>query len=282
MASDEETEDTRVKKKPQLHETHCDPCGDVTLISNDDVEFRASSFQLSKISQFFAYAFRLPAPADKGREPIELDFPGNIITIYLDLVTAPVRLRRSVLDHGLRRPEIVCPLWALVEFTLCIDEITSIIHSALMDAALYYPVGILTFASERDDISLARRALRSFNTTISICSPCRPSCVDEHASQLEDVKKVFTQLKPEYQAELFTLLLLQCHTRASIYNSPGPISPDDLIFGFGDWGEIADRFDPSKPMKSKMPLEETEPETEIEEEEDEEDEGDEEDEEVGK
>ncbi|WWD03075.1 hypothetical protein V865_001120 [Kwoniella europaea PYCC6329] len=82
----------RADEKTRLRETHCDPCGDVTLILNDGAEFRASSFRFSKISKLFSDAFNLPPPSQStqsAHQPIHLDFSENILSIFLDLTALP-------------------------------------------------------------------------------------------------------------------------------------------------------------------------------------------------
>ncbi|OCF60679.1 hypothetical protein L486_00315 [Kwoniella mangroviensis CBS 10435] len=164
MSSKEEREmKPPVHKRLRLHETHRDPCGDVILVSNDQVEFRASSFQLSKISKFFADAFSLPSPpeVDKCREPIHLDYIGDVIATFLDLVLTPTHIQSAFIESYGKKPAVLGPLLNLVEFALCQDETISKIRQTLKSACLAYPLEILLLASQREDASLARTALEN-------------------------------------------------------------------------------------------------------------------------
>ncbi|WVQ67573.1 uncharacterized protein L199_005775 [Kwoniella botswanensis] len=164
MPDNEETQPhnpPRADEKTRLHETHCDPCGDATLISNDGVEFRASSFQLSKISKFFSDAVSLPPPPQStqlSHQPIHLDYSENILSIFLDLTALPETYHGTKLVR-IQDPRVLGKLLDLSELALC-DDFSSIICSSLNDISKRYPLATLIIASKRDDFSLIEHVMR--------------------------------------------------------------------------------------------------------------------------
>ncbi|WWC94279.1 hypothetical protein V866_001120 [Kwoniella sp. B9012] len=242
MPDNEETQPhnpPRADEKTRLHETHCDPCGDVTLISNDGVEFRASSFQLSKISKFFSDAFSLPPPppssSKESREPIHLDFPENTISLFLDLANIPPNYHFTILND-IDDPLLLESLLDLADFAIC-EGLKPSIDSALFDISDQYPFEVLTIASRRSHTLLAKRAVQNLRLLASFR-------IWEDKDRLGRIKDQFSVLSQEYQSELFILLLHQCHARRG--------NAASVCFGYDDWCKISDRFDPEIPMASKV------------------------------
>ncbi|WVF66157.1 hypothetical protein IAT40_000897 [Kwoniella sp. CBS 6097] len=73
------------------HPFYNDPQDKVIILSNNKVRFRASLFRLISASSFFSGLLDTPRPkggnVDDADEPIELDFPANIISHMLDLTS---------------------------------------------------------------------------------------------------------------------------------------------------------------------------------------------------
>ncbi|KAK6909994.1 hypothetical protein L486_00355 [Kwoniella mangroviensis CBS 10435] len=229
----------RADEKTRLHETHCDPCGDVTLVSNDGVEFRASSFQFSKISKFFSDAFSLPPPppssSKESREPIPLDFPENTMSLFLDLALIPPHYHFTILND-IDDPLLLESLLDLADFAIC-EGLKPSIDSALFDLSEQYPFEVLTIASRRSHTLLAKRTVRNLRLLASFR-------IWEDKDRLGRIKDQFSVLSQEYQSELFILLLHQCHARGGNAASVG--------FSYDDWCKISDRFDPEVPIRSKI------------------------------
>ncbi|WWC89249.1 uncharacterized protein L201_004169 [Kwoniella dendrophila CBS 6074] len=248
-------------KKPRLHENHRDPSADVTLISNDNVELKASSFYLSRVSKFFEDAFNLPLPSSgtgKCRDPICLDFSQETISIFLDMVLIPKPYLKKYIED-IKSFEKLKNLLLLVEFILCDDNLITSILNAIKSIGEKEPMNLLKFAEERNDISMAQQAISSLYTVIpkhneyvsdAASNARRTQTLKSLADKWEKIKLDFSKLSPEYQSELFIMTLLRCHTRNAPSRSSTSIGSN---FNQDDWASIGNSFDPSKHMKSKIP-----------------------------
>ncbi|WVQ62548.1 uncharacterized protein L199_000690 [Kwoniella botswanensis] len=90
--TDQSTDNTSVKKLKQ-HPFHHDSEHSITIISYDNIEFKASRSRLVQTSQFFRDLLDIPAPEHenqkpKAQKPIPLDFRSSIISAFLDLISS--------------------------------------------------------------------------------------------------------------------------------------------------------------------------------------------------
>ncbi|WWC70058.1 uncharacterized protein I206_104003 [Kwoniella pini CBS 10737] len=233
------------KGEPTLHHVHCDPNVDVTIISNDNVELRASSFQLSKFSGFFADTFSLPPPNNHRREPIHLDFKSETIANFLDLMLLPQLYQEHAIS-ALRLPSIIGPLIVLSQFAMCKDDLIDKLRDALRDRCYLAPFQVLKFASDHEENDLAATAIKNFHRALGPIKLMGPSysCEGErqqNAPRWEMICFDFAQLSSQCQMGLFTLLLL------ATYTNPQSEKSMEVM-----WNKIGEAFDPSSSMYDKI------------------------------
>ncbi|WWC62051.1 uncharacterized protein I303_104640 [Kwoniella dejecticola CBS 10117] len=232
--------------KPKLHPVHCDPTLDVTLISKDNVEFRASSFQLSQFSEFFQGLFSLPPPNNGAREAIHLDFEGSTVAKFLDLMLLPERYH-SIAINELRHPDLIAPLIGLADFAACKNTLLMKLREALRHHCRFYPLEILKFASDNDEreIGFATAAIRHFDKAVGFPgSLCVTSGEKGHClGRWKKIRSEFAKLSPAFQVELFTITLIRCYARSDA---------NSHTFNRDDWEKISKAFDPSLSMYDKL------------------------------
>ncbi|WVQ93782.1 hypothetical protein IAU59_000860 [Kwoniella sp. CBS 9459] len=84
------------KKEILYHRFHNDHRDQVIILSNDKVKFRASRTRLIDASLFFSDLLGTPGHIGKTNEPIALDFPAEIVSLFRDMASvcqphAPIR-----------------------------------------------------------------------------------------------------------------------------------------------------------------------------------------------
>ncbi|WWC70071.1 uncharacterized protein I206_104017 [Kwoniella pini CBS 10737] len=115
----------------ELHSEHDDPTLDVTLISSDNVELKASSHRLIKFS----------------------------ISIFLDLVNAPNYCQDFILEQKSIKFWHMKTLLLLVEFTLCENSLVDKVRQAVINLASDHVPELLELALTRQDLGLFKEAL---------------------------------------------------------------------------------------------------------------------------
>ncbi|WWD03074.1 hypothetical protein V865_001119 [Kwoniella europaea PYCC6329] len=142
-----------------LHDRHCDPNADVVLVSKDQVHLRAYSHHLKQVSKFFADLFTLPSEP----EPINLDFDSSVISIYLDIVIAPTYCYSLIIDQHNDDFEILKQLLRISEYTLN-EKVQQSVWEVIHRKAVEFPQALLILAHERQDLDLAREAIKSIDS----------------------------------------------------------------------------------------------------------------------
>ncbi|WRT63715.1 uncharacterized protein IL334_000638 [Kwoniella shivajii] len=240
--SDEDTSPPPPKKRVKFidHKFHNDPGHKIIIISNDNIRFKASQRLLVRASQFFRDLLSVPPPSDKDAagqepsqvEPIHLDFPSTIISIFLDLTSVSEPYSPRLVIHQAR------DLLEMVEFTLS-DELQPYVRKSLHDAGSSQPLELFVIASERNDFSLARFALAKI-TSAHVQSFLKLSHLSTHEG-IKALQNYFSRLRPSFHLELLSRIMVPGEVREhrQIALRPG-------FFFTDDWTTIAQTFDPSR------------------------------------
>ncbi|GFZ51803.1 hypothetical protein JCM24511_09571 [Saitozyma sp. JCM 24511] len=150
---------TQPKQEEMWDDHFNDPEAKLIIKSDDGVKFRASGWQLSQCSGFFAGMLTLPQPADTDTQ-IELLAPAKVIRLVLSMVALPPMLRSW--PHGRDQ----CPT-----FRDCLEvmdfaakyEVSGVRQAALhaLGGAVYgAAVELFKAASDRNDLDIAAIAIR--------------------------------------------------------------------------------------------------------------------------
>ncbi|KAK6909995.1 hypothetical protein I203_104022 [Kwoniella mangroviensis CBS 8507] len=242
--------------EPTPDERHCDPNADVVLVSKDQVHLRAYSHHLKQVSKFFADLFTLPSKL----EPINLDFDSFVISIYLDLVIAPTYCYSVIIDQHNHDSETLKQLLQISEYTTS-EEITKNVWQVIREMAIAYPQALLNLAHERQDLDLARVAIKCINSD-SIDLPhlcggneCEGRCASYEwaetcSERINDFQRFFRPLDPAYQEEFLQLMLLRSKIKADNPNVEG--KKEVMEWNEEDWTWIAERFDPDRSLDEKI------------------------------
>nr|XP_018266827.1 uncharacterized protein I303_00805 [Kwoniella dejecticola CBS 10117]OBR88985.1 hypothetical protein I303_00805 [Kwoniella dejecticola CBS 10117] len=89
----------------------------------------------------------------QNHEPIHLDFPGSVITLFLDHIST------SNSSIPIMTVTEIASLLIFAEFAIC-DSLIDKARARLIGATKECPFELLVLASDRDDIELAKDALR--------------------------------------------------------------------------------------------------------------------------
>ncbi|WWC85937.1 uncharacterized protein L201_000807 [Kwoniella dendrophila CBS 6074] len=222
-AEDEVTE-------PELNRFHRNPEHEVSLVSCNNIMFRASRHRLMAVSLFFKGLLEIPPPAsnnpESDTEPIHLDFYSSTINNYLDLinVSQPFKPTLSI--------QSASSLLRLLEFTLTENYIKSV-RQWLEKAECKRPLELLIVASERNDVELARLAIGRF-TIAHIQAHLKTNNFPEEKEGLDKFKDYLRQLRPSFcLGVLFPML-----------SATGPWCFQTGIPVIQDWSTIAKNFYP--------------------------------------
>ncbi|WVF66149.1 hypothetical protein IAT40_000889 [Kwoniella sp. CBS 6097] len=251
MSTTAGTKDTEAETKPEAskkrestvlspnetsitwHHFHIDPRDKIILLSNDNLKFRASRTRLIDASLSFSDLMDTSRPERKTNEPIELDFPAEMISLFLDMASVcqpyipqlSITTARSLLE--------------LLEFTLC-DGLIDFARTSLTNAGSNQPLELLVIASDRNDIGLARVALRNA-TRNRIQSHICPNLSLSSSQGLKKYQEYLDRLQPAYQLEL-----LRRTTLAGEYRENVTQKLQAGLYSTFDWISVADTFDPAR------------------------------------
>ncbi|WVF66175.1 hypothetical protein IAT40_000915 [Kwoniella sp. CBS 6097] len=237
---------------PKQHDIHCDPRDKVVLISSDNVKFRASQFHLCRVSAFFegllTTAGRLDAQqtgkdtdnvaesdAEPEPEPIHLEYPAPIISLFLDAAGSSWPTFPSI-DMMTAKD-----LLDLTEFTLC-DKLKHEARYSLVRAGLDLPLELLVIASDRNDIPLAQSALQKLDS-----STIETKLYRSTGSVPRSFKRYLDRLSPSFRLELYSQLMLG----SDLITSSSQSARTPGIYLRSDWSSIAEKFDPARIDSSK-------------------------------
>ncbi|KAK6905354.1 hypothetical protein I203_106181 [Kwoniella mangroviensis CBS 8507] len=231
----------------ETHPVHNDPQAEIIIISNDYVKFRASRYHLVRTSQLFEDLLDTARTVDINlndiEEPIHLNFPSSTISLFLDLAgvcdpyfaDVPITKARSLLD--------------VVEYTMC-DRLIDIARSTLMHAAKDEPFELLVIASERDDLDLAKHALRNISTS---------AFEDEYKEgrsfrvgtvyNIDSIKKYLLRLTPSYHLAILHSIVYLGEMQ-SIDHDGRWLNSRPAILSTDNWSSIADTFNPAQFWKA--------------------------------
>ncbi|WWC58267.1 uncharacterized protein I303_100805 [Kwoniella dejecticola CBS 10117] len=213
------------------HSFHDDPRDEIHLVSNDGIILRASRHDLIRASGFFADLLAIK-PADKKEtilEPIDLDYPGSIIAIFLDLISV------SETYIPLINLDPAKSLMLLGDYTMSDRTITAA-RKAVIAASCDNPLELLVYASDRDDNRMAKAALKllKWPGSANLGDPYR-----DVTSRKEPFLKYIDRLRPTFQAALLRGLVREggvAYRFHELETRPG-------LFLDHEWSRLADKFD---------------------------------------
>ncbi|ORY22618.1 hypothetical protein BCR39DRAFT_591241 [Naematelia encephala] len=138
-----------------------DPEAKIVLISSDHAGFRLSAWYLAKESKLVS---DLVAPSgidkDAAHSPIQLDAPSYVVRAFADLVTSSHPLQ---LLEFTKRDYVslfhICDLMQSPSLAMKIRE-------SLIQRSLNHPWEIFELASQRNDVDLAREAIRNMGNEV--------------------------------------------------------------------------------------------------------------------
>ncbi|WVQ93799.1 hypothetical protein IAU59_000877 [Kwoniella sp. CBS 9459] len=208
----------------KYHPFYQDPNDKVTLTSSDGVIFRASRYRLRCERRFEVDESSL----DGHLAEIHLDFNETAVSLFLD--TLNTRLLPNIdfrLDHS-----TILQLLDFGELYEC-DKVIQYARKILSRKIDIDPLEILLIASKRDDVSLAKGAIKEVKWTN----------IDEMRTTIKgDLEKVFSdyikKLRPSFQLAIFHAAL-RCATSKKDSQRPwhGLVSWEDR-------SQTAANFDP--------------------------------------
>ncbi|WWD09064.1 hypothetical protein V865_007184 [Kwoniella europaea PYCC6329] len=222
----------------KFHPVHNDPNDDIVIISNDYVKFRASRFHLARTSQFFEGLLGTARPKGENftddDEPIHLDYPSSTLSLFLDLT--------SVCDPYIPAVSIdrARSLLKFIEFAIC-DGLVDKARLTLMEAAKDQPFELLVIASERDDVEMAKHALRQISTGQFRAQFVNTSSTTLTSHDLAMVKQYLCGLTPPYHLAILDAAMSTGKMREERYINLRP----GLLFN-DNWSSFADKLDPAK------------------------------------
>ncbi|WWD09063.1 hypothetical protein V865_007183 [Kwoniella europaea PYCC6329] len=237
--TDQSTDNTSVKKLKQ-HPFHHDPEHSITIISYDNIEFKASRSRLVQTSQFFKDLLDIPAPVHENQgpnsqQPIPLDFRSSIISAFLDLISVSQKYppQLDFVDAEV--------FLTFVEYTMS-DDLIPVARTALKEVGAKKPLELLVIASNRNDIDLARFALGKITseqvhnlygkkTSVQLL---KPASVDK----LQDYLK---RLRTSFPLEILSRMMLPGEVRGARQDSLR-----SGIYLADDWTSIAESFGPTR------------------------------------
>ncbi|WRT63716.1 uncharacterized protein IL334_000639 [Kwoniella shivajii] len=198
----------------KCHPVHNDPNDDIVIISNDYVKFRASRYHLTRTSQFFDGLLGNPRPEDLA----------SVCDPFIPIITIP------------RAQSLV----TYTDFAIC-DILVDKARYALMEAAKDQPLELLVIASKRDDVEMARAALKELDTDHLRTYLYESQSLIATESSLTKSRTYISRLTLAYRLELLDLLM-----------ETGEVSEGRRetlrtgIFLKDSWSGIASKFDPKR------------------------------------
>ncbi|WVF66174.1 hypothetical protein IAT40_000914 [Kwoniella sp. CBS 6097] len=188
----------------QFHHFHNDPDHTVIIASSDNVLFRTSRFRLTQKCQFFADLFSIPPTASqeerKSFEPIHLDFPSEAISIFLHIILTD----RNLLAPDPKLPwEVAKSLHRLAKYTLLDDAFASWTLEVLEKVGHRHPLELLVFASDLNDLYMARSALS--RATYTTLADLRPTY--SFSAPATKFWEYLDRLRPSWQRELLQRII---------------------------------------------------------------------------
>ncbi|WWC66685.1 uncharacterized protein I206_100589 [Kwoniella pini CBS 10737] len=227
--SDEQSEDDFQEIGVDLdissHPVYNDPNDKIVIISNDYIKFRASKFHLMRTSQFFdGLLSTVESEEPTKEEPIHLDFPSSTISLFLDLSTCSNPSIPTI------NSEEAKTLLDFLEYAIC-DDLIDIGRSSLRNSLENQPFELLVTASRRNDLEMAKHALRKIDNKV----------------YNEYFKSAFTEVEVKQYLRRLTRpyhLALVDAAMTTIEGSFGFQLPH-LTF-IDDWSTFADSFHPDQ------------------------------------
>ncbi|WWC66686.1 uncharacterized protein I206_100590 [Kwoniella pini CBS 10737] len=218
------------------HPVHNDPKDDIIIISNDCIRFRASRFHLTRTSQFFDGL--LGITQQKGQnlngndDPIRLDHSGSTISLFLDLasVSEPYVPTTTISEAA--------ALLKLVDFAIC-DGLIDKARASLMEASKDEPFELLVVASDRNDVEMAKYALRKIDSTAYRCQFLSSGVTLSDQAHIS-IKTYLRRLSPSFHLALLEASSVAGEVRSHRYESlrPGRFLSED-------WSDsVAKKFNP--------------------------------------
>ncbi|OCF59514.1 hypothetical protein L486_02181 [Kwoniella mangroviensis CBS 10435] len=237
--TDQSTDNTSVKKLKH-HPFHHGPEHSITIISDDNIGFKASRSRLVQTCQFFKDLLDIPAPEHENQEPnvrqtIPLDFRSSIISTFLDLISVsqkyPPQLDFVDAEAFLN----------FVEYTMS-DDLIPFARTALKEVGAKKPLELLVIASNKNDIDLARFALGKITPEQihnlygkkSSVQLLKPASVDK-------LQEYLKRLRTSFHLEILSRMMLPGEVRGARQDSLRP-----GLYLADDWTSIAESFDPTR------------------------------------
>ncbi|WWD22439.1 hypothetical protein CI109_106930 [Kwoniella shandongensis] len=251
------SEPTPNKDSLQVHHFH--DRGDICLQATDGTLFYADSWRLSQASETFAHMLEIPQPAGTKHprsrdelDPIPIDSRSDVLDLFLNVVS----VSSPNIDHV---PFMLCKKISLFcdKFEVQ-DRIASLFVKRVLKLAKQHHQewDVLIWAGERNDVDMARRALKMMTDRVFIGN--------HHADQGQNEPENlpfwanFNQLPITWRTALFKVVLDKpclnvsakktnkssaCHADQRI-----AINEDDACFAAlsitKDWSQVASKFDP--------------------------------------
>ncbi|WWC62053.1 uncharacterized protein I303_104642 [Kwoniella dejecticola CBS 10117] len=246
--------ETRPRKS---HPIHNNPNASLVIISEDDVELRASSFLLAKVSQFFQDLTSIPLPPEQEREPIHLEYTSEVISLFLIAAVSPPYCHQIIIKEQSADITMTASLLTMAEFTLCHDLILNI-RQYLVESAEICPEEVLKLGVDRQDVELIEVALSAYGArkfevpTLCETGYCSRRCADGFGDtcfkKFRRLHNAYTDLGEGTQIELLELMLLRMKIKAQEYGCL-----ERMIFDKEDWEWISHLLvDPRKGVVNKI------------------------------